>query len=130
MSEKRNTWQKQIIYSVLKELKTHPTVQNLCDELERRGYTIGRSTVYRVMADAVDEGIVSNVYSCDKLEHYDGDTSNHYHIRCNVCKKIFDSHMPYSDELIRLGADNDKDFVILSHNLEFTGLCPECKNVV
>ena len=38
MSEKRNTWQKQVIYSVIKELKTHPTVQSLIDELEKRGY--------------------------------------------------------------------------------------------
>ena len=49
MSEKRNTWQKQVIYSVIKELKTHPTVQSLIDELEKRGYKIGKSTVYRVL---------------------------------------------------------------------------------
>ena len=42
MSEKRNTWQKQVIYSVIKELKTHPTVQSLIDELEKRGYKIGK----------------------------------------------------------------------------------------
>ena len=41
MSDKRNTWQKQVIYSVIKELKTHPTIQNLIDELEKRGYKIG-----------------------------------------------------------------------------------------
>ena len=72
MSEKRNTWQKQVIYSVIKELKTHPTVQSLIDELEKRGYKIGKSTVYRVLSDAVDEGIVMNVYSGDKMEHFDG----------------------------------------------------------
>lgn len=81
MSEKRNTWQKQVIYSVIKELKTHPTVQSLIDELEKRGYKIGKSTVYRVLSDAVDEGIVMNVYSGDKMEHFDGNTENHYHIR-------------------------------------------------
>ena len=35
MSDKRNTWQKQVIYSVIKELKTHPTIQNLIYELEK-----------------------------------------------------------------------------------------------
>ena len=40
MSDKRNTWQKQVIYSVIKELKTHPTIQNLIDELEKRGYEV------------------------------------------------------------------------------------------
>lgn len=127
MSDKRNTWQKQLIYSVIRELKTHPTVQNLIDELERRGYKIGKSTVYRVMADAVDEGLVSNVYSNDKVEHYDGNTDNHYHIRCKVCENIFDSMLPYNDDITVLGAGADKDFVILSHNLEFIGICPECR---
>ena len=116
MSEKRNTWQKQVIYSVIKELKTHPTVQSLIDELEKRGYKIGKSTVYRVLSDAVDEGIVMNVYSGDKIEHLDGNTENHDHIRCKVCDRISDSELPYQDS------------VILSHNLEFIGICPSCKD--
>ena len=49
MSDKRNTWQKKVIYSVIKELKTHPTVQSLIDELEKRGYKIGKSTDKRYL---------------------------------------------------------------------------------
>lgn len=52
---KRNTWQKQVIYSVMKELTSHPTASELYDELVKRGYEIGKSTVYRVLADAVDD---------------------------------------------------------------------------
>lgn len=128
MSEKRNTWQKQVIYSVIKELKTHPTVQSLIDELEKKGYKIGKSTVYRVLSDAVDEGIVMNVYSGDKMEHFDGNTENHYHIRCKVCDRIFDSELPYQDSITQMGVEADSDFVILSHNLEFIGICPSCKD--
>ena len=107
MSEKRNTWQKQVIYSVIK---------------------IGKSTVYRVLSDAVDEGIVMNVYSGDKMEHFDGNTENHYHIRCKVCDRIFDSELPYQDSITQMGVEADSDFVILSHNLEFIGICPSCKD--
>ena len=128
MSEKRNTWQKQVIYSVIKELKTHPTVQSLIDELEKRGYKIGKSTGYRVLSDAVEEGIVMNVYSGDKMEHFDGNAANHYHIRCKVCDRIYDSKLAYDDLITRMGADADEDFVILSHNLEFIGICPSCKS--
>ena len=128
MSDKRNTWQKQVIYSVIKELKTHPTIQNLIDELEKRGYKIGKSTVYRVMADAVDDGLVMNVYSGDKQEHYDGNIENHYHIRCKVCDRIYDSELPFQEDITSRGAEADKDFVILSHNLEFIGICPQCKD--
>ena len=38
---KRNTWQKQVIYSVMKELTSHPTASELYDELVKRGYDIG-----------------------------------------------------------------------------------------
>ena len=69
MAEKRNTKQKQVIYSVIKELKCHPTAQQLHQILVERGYNIGASTVYRVLADAVDDGIIMNVFSFDKNEH-------------------------------------------------------------
>ena len=65
MAEKRNTKQKQVIYSVIKELKCHPTAQQLHQILVERGYNIGASTVYRVLADAVDDGIIMNVFSFD-----------------------------------------------------------------
>ena len=38
MAEKRNTKQKQVIYSVIKELKCHPTAQQLHQILMERGY--------------------------------------------------------------------------------------------
>ena len=95
MSEKRNTWQKQVIYSVIKELKTHPTVQSLIDELEKRGYKIGKSTVYRVLSDAVDEGIVMNVYSGDKMEHFDGNTEN-----MRSFDKVEKKKYNYSDQML------------------------------
>jgi Fe2+ or Zn2+ uptake regulation protein len=84
--------------------------------------------VYRVLSDAVDEGIVMNVYSGDKMEHFDGNTENHYHIRCKVCDRIFDSELPYQDSITQMGVEADSDFVILSHNLEFIGICPSCKD--
>lgn len=127
MSDKRNTWQKQVIYTVIKELKSHPTIQELIDELDSRGYKIGKSTVYRVMADAVDEGIVSNVYSGDKVEHFDGNTDRHYHIRCKLCERIYDSSLVYDESITRLGIEADEEFIIVSHNLEFIGICPACK---
>lgn len=96
--------------------------------MEKRGYKIGKSTVYRVLSDAVDEGIVMNVYSGDKMEHYDGNTEKHYHIRCKVCDRIYDSELPYQDSITRMGVETDSGFVILSHNLEFIGICPNCKD--
>lgn len=130
MSEKRNTWQKQVMYSVIKELKTHPTVQSLIDELEKRGYKIGKSTVYRVLSDAVDEGIVMNVYSGDKMEHFDGNTENHYHIRCKVCDRIFDSELPYQDSITQMGVEADSDFVSSPYPLYINRRSNQCSRTL
>ncbi len=127
MREKRNTWQKSIIYSVLKELRSHPTVQELYEELLSRGYNIGRSTVYRVLADAAEEGMIDTVYSGDKSEHFDGNTDRHYHIRCKQCGRIYDSHMEYSPQITVLGENAESGFTILGHNIEFLCICPDCQ---
>ena len=128
MAEKRNTKQKQVIYSVIKELKCHPTAQQLHQILMERGYNIVASTVYRVLADAVDDGIIMNVFSFDKNEHFDGNPVPHYHIICTKCGRIFDSHVPYDPEIDERGRLADEDFIISSHNLEYVGICPECQN--
>ncbi|MGN0395866.1 MAG: Fur family transcriptional regulator [Coprococcus sp.] len=127
MKEKRNTWQKQVIYSVLEELHNHPTAQELYEELLNRGYDLGKSTVYRVLADAVEEGRIDSVYSADRKEHFDGNINRHYHIRCKKCGKIYDSHMTYDPQLTVLGGTADEGFTMLTHNVEFVCICPECQ---
>lgn len=42
--------------------------------------------------------------------------------------RIFDSELPYQDSITQMGVEADSDFVILSHNLEFIGICPSCKD--
>lgn len=126
---KRNTWQKQVIYSVMKELTSHPTASELYDELVKRGYDIGKSTVYRVLADAVDDKRMINVYSTDGNEHFDGDTRRHYHLRCVKCGRIYDSHLQYNHELSKLGELAEPGFTILEHHVEFLCICPECSMV-
>ena len=127
MKEKRNTWQKKVIYSALKEMDSHPTAQELYEVILRKGYNVGRSTVYRVLADAVNDGDIDNVYAADNKEHFDGDTRLHYHMRCKQCGRIYDSDVEYNPDINRMCDLIDKDFTILRHNLEFVCICPECK---
>ena len=104
MAEKRNTKQKQVIYSVIKELKCHPTAQQLHQILMERGYNIGASTVYRVLADAVDDGIIMNVFSFDKNEHFDGNPVPHYHI---ICTNAEESSTAMSHMILRSMSEAD-----------------------
>ena len=42
--------------------------------------------------------------------------------------RITISELPYQDSITQMGVEADSDFVILSHNLEFIGICPSCKD--
>ena len=125
----RNTWPPPVIFSVMKEPTPHTTEGELYEELVKRGYEIGKSTVYRVLADAVDDKKMINVYSTDGIELFDGDTRRHYHLRCVKCGWIYDSHLQYNHELSKLGELAEPGFTILEHHVEFLCICPDCSMV-
>lgn len=127
MTVKRNTKQKKYVYDVIRHMDTHPTAAELFAELKRQGCEIGKSTVYRILADAVDEGLIDSVYSGSSEERFDGNTQPHYHIRCKACGSIYDSHLSFKPELTSLGIEADEEFEILEHHLEFCGICPNCR---
>ena len=127
MAVKRNTKQKNYVYNVIKHMDSHPTASELFLELKRQNCDIGKSTVYRILADAVDEGLIDSVYSGSDEERYDGNTAPHYHIRCKMCGRVYDSHLAFKPELTELGTMADSEFQILEHHMEFYGICPHCR---
>ena len=124
---KRNTSQKKAIFEVIEELDNHPTATMLIKELEKREYKVSRATVFRVLNEAEKEGIITKISSPDGEDRYDPHTEKHYHLRCKICSKIVDSIYPYH-EISNYKEENG--FLIESHNLEFVGICKECKEKI
>jgi len=52
---KRDTKQKQIVYEALLEHKDHPTSLEIYEELKNKGARIGKTTVYRILNNLVQE---------------------------------------------------------------------------
>lgn len=121
---KRNTLQKAAIFETLKELCCHPTANMLIAELEKRGHKVSRATVFRVLSEAEKEGLIKKISSPDAEDRYDARLDKHYHLRCKICGKIKDSIYPYQE--IK-NFQEDDGFLIEEHNLEFIGICSECR---
>lgn len=126
MVQKRNTKQKTMIFEALHATTSHPTATMLYETLKEQGATMSRSTVYRVLSEAASEGSILKIVDSGDEDRFDGDTKNHYHIRCVVCGNVFDSKLSYMEELNRRAEDVD-GFSILSHSIEFQGICPKCR---
>ena len=118
----RNTLQKDIILSTLCSLKSHPTAPMLYEEIHQSHPTISRSTVYRVLGQMADEGIVLRLGIAGSDARYDGDTSPHSHIRCRTCGRVDDLPAVTVSEL-----SDTAGYLVESCTVEYAGVCPCCR---
>ena len=119
---KRNTLQKEIILSTLCGLNSHPTAPMLYELVHRTHPTISRSTVYRVLGQMAEEGMVLRLGIAGTDDRYDGDTKPHSHIRCRMCGKVDD--LP-AVEVAPLSSS--EGYLVENCAVEYSGLCPKCR---
>jgi Fe2+ or Zn2+ uptake regulation protein len=82
--------------------------------------------VYRNLRTLVDEGLIREVRSADEAVRFDGNTGEHYHIRCVCCGRVSD--LPVSvDRLIEKQAQKATNYAIIGHAVEVQGVCPGCQ---
>ena len=80
------------------------------------------------LSDAAEEGKIRKVQLCGEDVRYDCNTKPHYHLHCLRCGKIEDYTLPYMVELDNMISDTG--FMIESHNIEFLGICRECRQIL
>ena len=62
----------------------------------------------------------------DGVDHFDADTSPHYHFVCSDCGNVIDLDMDSIDYINQTAAKNFNG-QITGHITYFYGLCPHCK---
>ncbi len=120
------TKQRKVIVEELKKLKTHPTATSLYELVRKRLPKISLGTVYRNLDLLGEAGIIQKLETAGTQKRFDGTVENHYHVRCVQCGQVDDIPLPLFGEIEELlgGLSNYK---ILSHRLEFQGICPSCQ---
>jgi Fur family transcriptional regulator, ferric uptake regulator len=121
------TEQRRVILDELQKLRSHPTADELYESVRKRLPSISLGTVYRNLEMLSEAGMIQKLEISGSQKRFDGITRNHYHVRCLKCGRVDD---------IETGpiADIDKvmksvhGYKIVSHRLEFVGVCPRCRN--
>jgi len=121
----RLTKYQQVIVEELRKVTTHPTASELCDMVRQRLPHIGLATVYRNLELLSECGIIKKLETGCKQIRFDGNTSPHYHIRCNTCNRIDDMLIPRLEDLDKQAADYCS-YMIHGHQIEFCGICADC----
>ena len=123
------TRQRKVILEELLKQNAHPSADEIYQMVRRRMPRISLGTVYRNLEVLANMGKIQKLELSGALKRYDWDTNKHYHIRCVCCDRVDDAPIAPLNQL-----ENDlygaTVFEIIGHNLEFTGLCPECSKKV
>lgn len=121
----RMTRQRRIILRELRKVKTHPSADELYEIVRQYLPRISLGTVYRNLEMLSKIGEIRKIEVGGAIKRFDGNTTEHYHVRCMVCGRIED--VPESIQFdFGNRVDKTMHYRILSHRLEFVGLCPVC----
>jgi Fur family transcriptional regulator, peroxide stress response regulator len=123
----RITPQRLAILKVLTETPEHPSVEDIYEKVKVNFPTTSLATVYKTISVIKEMGEVLELEFSSEHNRYDGyKPYPHPHLICVKCKSIIDPDLSsLSDMTQELVADTG--FRILSHRLDFFGICPACQ---
>ncbi|HEX7263968.1 MAG TPA: transcriptional repressor [Candidatus Dormibacteraeota bacterium] len=102
------------------------SIEDLHARLLRTGVTADYSSVFRAVGWLQERGVIAPVSLGDGRVRYELAGWHHDHVRCDACGKV--SSLP---ECLLEQAGNRVEqgtgFIVTSHRLVFSGLCPSCR---
>ena len=120
--------QRESIKNYLFSHHTHPTAETVYNDLKKELPNISLGTVYRNLNLLADTGEILRISSGIGPDHYDGNTSLHYHFICTKCRQILDLDLEALPEINRIAEESFRGR-ITNHVIHFFGQCPKCSNI-
>lgn len=132
----RWTVPREAILDLFSRTSKHMSAKEIYATLYRMYPGIGLTTIYRTLDLLVRMGLINKFSIGDGQSRYEFKSGkkneHHHHLICTNCGKIID----YSDfikeelELVKKTENNlarKYNFIVRDHNIEFYGLCENCK---
>lgn len=119
--------QRESILNYVKSVKTHPTAEIIYQEVRKQDNKISLGTVYRNLEKLYQNGDIKRLKMANEKDRFDGDISHHYHGICTKCGKLIDIFVDYYENIDRY-INKKTNFEVVSHDVIFNVICPECKN--
>lgn len=127
MENSRNTRQKQMILSILKEADRPMSINEVYALVSKHLPKIAKSTIYRNIDSLLSQNLIDKYHLNDseifyRIKH---NQSEHKHfIICDACKKMFDLPSCPIQEIEH--AMEEEGFIIKEHQIQITGICKSC----
>lgn len=121
----KHSKQRDMIMEFLMTRKDHPTADVVYMNVRQQNPNISLGTVYRNLTLLADLGEIQRLRLGDGVDHFDADTSRHYHFICNDCGSVIDLEMESIESITDIAAKHFKGHVA-GHVTHFYGSCENC----
>ncbi len=121
----KHSKQRDMIMSFLLTRKDHPTADIVYTNMRQQLPNISLGTVYRNLTLLSDIGDIQRLRLGDGTDHFDADTSPHYHFICTDCGSVIDLDMENIDS-IQETASKHFSGKIQGHMTYFYRTCQTC----
>lgn len=122
----RTTYQKQCVLKILQAMRgRHPTVEEVYEEVSKTIPSISLATVYRILNQNTEQGMIARVRVPGSAVRYDDFLSPHHHLLCNACNRLFDLPPLHLAE-IPVPQGVVSGHTITGVDLVFRGICSGC----
>ncbi len=123
----RLTPQRMAVLKILAASEEHPSVEQIYERVKVDFPMTSLATVYKTVTLLKEMGEVLELGFSDGGNRYDGIRPYpHPHLICTKCKNIVDPEVATLSEL-RQEVAQSTGYQIVSHRLDFFGICPQCQ---
>ena len=119
--------QREAIKNFLMTRKDHPTADVVYSSVRHDYPNISLGTVYRNLTLLADIGEIARLRLGDGVDHFDADTSPHYHFVCTECGSVIDLDMGSFEAVDSFNGTDFDGNLIAGHVTYFYGTCGGCR---
>jgi Fur family peroxide stress response transcriptional regulator len=123
----RMTPQRAALLRLIAASNGHPSATHLYEQIKDLFPTTSLATVYKTLNLLKELGEVLELGFANDDNRYDGSRPYpHPHLICIRCRKIIDPQVSLVNDLAQEVAQQT-GYEIVSHRLDFYGVCPDCR---
>ena len=125
----RVTPQRRLIIKLLAGDHSHPTVEDIYQQIKPRMPDVSLATVYNTLHELVAMGELMQVdgHGCNRTR-YDTNTTQHHHLYCEKCHQLVDIESNLGE--VRFPKEDFSDYLIKRSQVIFYGICPKCQGEI
>lgn len=123
----RPSAQRIIIMDYLMKNRTHPTVDQIYQDLLPELPSLSKTTLYNTLKVFNDKNVALMLTIDERNVRFDGCVEPHAHFQCQCCGKVFDIMKEDLPELNGVCKKSIGNLTINTTELSYRGICPDCK---